>query len=353
MYLTRYLLTCLTAMLIFCSVTMTCVSYAMAADHEPTVSSEQFGAMKNLVETADQFRLLSGSQPDKAQQEYFDKAAQEKWRKRFASTFSKSPRMLVDFFAGAVIWIGGITDDQRAVVCYYNPWSDIIFLSDWQGKEQGGQLIDLTMLTGEDFRGQVLNKESAMPLWLRQPQTPGVSIAQQYRDTLKVFNHLFPPFSDKQLTLSKIKTVKGQEKSDLDFMWVRLGGRLKMFVGYLYPNNTMPLEMAVRSKISELRRVIAGNNPGELAVLVERAQPDEVQNIFLMPPQIRAKMSENLYLRQGNNALVALVNPRWPLWFIMVHLNLDNSQAKIEAVELLQFDLTAAATAVLDHEEVR
>lgn len=56
----------------------------------------------------------------------------EIWQKRFGPTFSKSPHMLIDFFAGAVIWIGGITDDQRAVVAYYNPWSDIVFISDWQ-----------------------------------------------------------------------------------------------------------------------------------------------------------------------------------------------------------------------------
>lgn len=328
---------------------------AMAAQGEPSVSTKQYGAMKGLAEQVDKFRLLAGSSPDQARQAYFDKSAQETWKKTLGPTFDKSQMMLVDFFAGAVVWIGGITDEQQGVVCYYNPWSDIVFLTDWRLTEKGGRIVDMVMLPGEDLRTEPLKQATEMPPWLKQQGAPGVSIAQQYFDTLKSFNKRFPTFSNAHLGLAAVKRTGAEEKYNLNLIFGRLGARIKMFVAYLDPKKAQPSEKAARAKILELRQAIGGREPGQLTRMVDRALPPEmVQNIFMIPPAIRGEMVENLYLRQGDKALVALVNPRWPLWFTLVHMNVMGDKAKVEALELLQFDATATVVAgVQQQKEVR
>lgn len=64
----RRLSMCLMALLFSCLVNIFCLSHSMAAENEPAVSSKQFGVMINIVENADQFHLLSGSQPSRARQ---------------------------------------------------------------------------------------------------------------------------------------------------------------------------------------------------------------------------------------------------------------------------------------------
>lgn len=311
---------------------------AKKRDQQPLVIQRQLIALDKPVNI---FRLLGGAKPQDIPKQFLSEKVRGAWDKEFVTYFGPKPMGVMDFFAGAVVWLAGLGQD-RGVAAFYNPWSDLLLVTDWRQSKGDWRVSDFAAITGETLRGEQLADDSVVPSWQRaQNAAAGVVLAQYYASTFEAFNKLCPVVSPKPVSLKTVTKAVSDRNKEIAFFVVRQQRRMAMFAKY-YQAAEGDKAKLVREEIAKLEDVIAKGDGASLSSMLEKKRPAELENIMSLPEGVRRGFQEMVYLESGDRALVALVPPRSTNWYALAHLRISGQKADIESLELLNQEMTAA-----------
>ena len=198
--------------------------------------AEQAQAGMKAAATANLFRLQAAGDVDAAVSAWGSAEFAQKWEKEINSVFSKDERIeLRDFFASAVVWVGGMKGPQ-SVVAFYSPWSDGLLLAAMTADDKKPSLTDFFFVSGESFRGEAVNPAASLALYeLKEPLI--IAVARLYSRTVPLFTSLYPPEGAPVLLPGPVKARVETQDSELVPIKTRMMIRMKMFQAYLAEPN--------------------------------------------------------------------------------------------------------------------
>ena len=109
------------------------------------------------------------------------------WKNSITPFFEGEDDQWQDFFTYAIIF-GGRINDQRNIVIYYNPWSDVGLIVGFDMVHR--QMTEFFVLTGESIRNQPTN--SNPPSWQKESQMLPYGIGRVYAQTEDALNRPLP-----------------------------------------------------------------------------------------------------------------------------------------------------------------
>jgi hypothetical protein len=260
-----------------------------------------------------------------------------KWGTKIRPYFKDQSIHWEDFFSSAIIFVGRF-EGTKAVVTFYNPWSDgaLILGIDWEKL----QIIDGVATTGETIRDEPLDEKSVFPIWQRSQSSLALSLSPVYTRTEKAIDKLFPIDGPFEVIPSDLQKRLGSQELELMPLKIRMMGRVEMFEK-LISGAKKSIEGQTREKLGPLALAIKTGSKEAFVQAVSPAQQDRMTDtIFELPPTVLGRMAPNFYLGNADGAVVALVNPEVPQWFLSVHFKIDGKGVVYaESVELYRFDL--------------
>ena len=267
----RVYLICLSLLLILVSSQLTATAPENSTTTPPESSDEKLKPVYSLAITANAFRLAAAKDAFKAIQYFGDQHVQNKWEKEIIEYFRKENVYWNDYFNFSVVWIGRVQKNQ-GVIAFYNPWTDVIMLTAWNGPVGKQKLLDFKFVSGDIFRNEELKRQIRSPYWQREKSPVVISLAKQYNSTLTVFNSLYPLFGEFLLIPSDLKKRAAETEPSLLIMQTRLTDRITMFADYLKPKNIESPATVISSKINQIQKYIRN---GDVNSILDYTSPKQ------------------------------------------------------------------------------
>ena len=303
---------------------------------KPTAEQVGTGVMAGM--TANMFRLHAAVDVDAAVAKWGDESFRQKWEAEVNALFSRQERFeLHDFFASAVVWVGGSKGTQ-SVTGFYSPWVDgLLVLAMDRTAEKTPALTDFAFISGESLRGvEDLSPRQALALYdLKEPLI--VAVSRYYAPSAALFAALYPPQGEPVLLPAALKARADSQAGELMLLKARMAVRMKMFRDYLDKANHGWL---VQSGVL-MHALKAGDKEKLLAFLSERQPPALAETICLLDPSIRKDFGPVYFARAPEGVVVGYVNPSAPRWLIEATFQGPAPAPRSARVELLDLELGA------------
>lgn len=261
-----------------------------------------------------------------------------KWNEKFTPFFDEDEDIQWnDFFSSAIIFAGRI-ESPRAVVVYYNPWSDLAFIIgiDFEGQ----QILDGFALSGETLRGETLDETMVVPAWMKIQSSLPVALGRTYVKTEQAINQLYPLEAKYELLPKPLGDRVAPLEEELAPVKIRMTGRMEMFKDLL-EMEPGSFENQARQQLRKVMEPIRTGDKSAFQSMMSTGQsPAMTENLFRLPPAILARMAPNLFLVRPEGAVAALVSPETPQFFVSVHLVPSATGGVVmDSVEIHQFEL--------------
>jgi hypothetical protein len=305
-------------------------------------SQEALESVFSFALSANAFRLTAAKDAAKAIDIAGSPDVKTKWRDTIRANFGEQNLIWNDFFNNAVIWIGRIQGTQ-GVVGFYNPWLDVIMLSQWQGPVQDQRLLDFEFIIGETWRAERTEEGVRVPHWQREHAIVTVSLAKYYHASLGVFNSFYPLKGEFVFLPRQLKDRMSDYKLDLVVFHTRATDRISMFTGYLQPKESVTTTTAIREQVDALRSAMStGDRVGISAIVASQIRADVVNWIAQLPQTVRSTLFPAHYYVKDNRAVVTLVSPFSPKWFVAAYFQIDAQEPQLETIELCELEVAKA-----------
>lgn len=147
----------------------------------PVQSQAELIRLTTLLVAANRFKQISLGDYEKALVMFATEDAIAKFREFNKHIWVEtSPKMGWSYFMSSSVHAVGGAGRQQPLVAFYNPWSDVFLITEWQIDQAVPRLVDAEMLMGDWLREG--NQLSPVPHWLRtdifKPAALGASVAQ-------------------------------------------------------------------------------------------------------------------------------------------------------------------------------
>jgi hypothetical protein len=202
-------------------------------------------------------------------------------------------------------------------------------------------LVDFVLITGETWRGEAFDEKSGLPAWTREDTDLRAALARRYHATQDLFSESYPLAGALELLPEKVRArLKNPPAVEWTWIEVRLLQRIEMYQRLLLPSAGPP-EKAVMVKIAELQAALAKGDRDQLQALFPKDQdPAVVKNAALLPQDARKGLQPVFYNRREGEALLVLSSPVWPRWYLPVALNCGPTDAKLNFMQVCDFELS-------------
>ena len=317
-----------------------CAFWVGGADAPARPTGEQVGTAALAGMTANLFRLHAAVNVDAAVAKWGGEAFQKKWAAEVLPFFSPAERLqLHDFFADAVVWVGGFRG-ARSVAGFYSPWADgLLVVALDRSDEKRPALADFAFVSGESLRGEKeLSPGQALALYdLKEPLI--IAVSRLYAPSAAAFAELYPPLGEPALLPAALKARADATAGELLLIKARLTVRLKMFRDYLSEANRGWL---VQSGVL-MHALKAGDKERLLAFLSERQPAALAETVCQLDPSIRSDFGPAYFARAKEGVVVGYVNPSAPRWLLEATFQGASPGPRCARIELLDLELGAQA----------
>lgn len=230
--------------------------------------------------------------------------------------------------------------NTSALVLLYNPWNDVLFVSEWQVFDENLLITDLELLTADflEFDGSPVALVDA--LWLRlEGETPIDNLYQQSDKRMELFDDLWST----QLGPGNWREVLTSLKSIESIIPEQAVVALRLKNQYL---NLMDLtkseEMIILRKpvVDYLQRLNSGLE-GVIEILMDgSATTDETSNIMMnISPELWENSSVQTVLKVETGAFVFVSSPKLPKYFLSFYFEfISKKKLQIKRLDLCSFE---------------
>lgn len=289
------------------------------------------------IQIANDFRLLAAAQLQPALDRFASSAMREQWEREIAPFFKGDEDQWNEFFSNAVIMSGRLTP-ARAVVIFYNVWSDVALVCGVDLAQR--KITEFFVLGGERFRGEDYHEKSGLPAWMRLDASLAHAIARAYSPTEKAIAALYPLEAPYELLPAGLKRRLVTQKEELLPVKIRMHERVGALVRFV-ADKTDPEAQALLPLLLKLLQSLKKGDVAAFARLVSPAQDRQLQaDIFNLPAELRTRMGPCFYFQRPAGAVCALSSPTAPGWFLTVHFTRSApAQYRLDRVELYNLNL--------------
>ncbi len=304
------------------------------------ISEKTLNSIFKLVLTANTFRLAAAKDVKESIEIAGIEEVKKKWQSIISEQFGEQKTIWNDFFNNSIIWIGRLEEDQ-GVVAFYNPWIDVIMISCWRGPVEDQKLLDFEFITGETWRGEELKEDARVPAWQREEAPVTVSLAKYYHASLKIFQSLYPLEGNFVFLSGNLKKSIRDREPDLLILHARASDRISMFAEYLQPKSQVAQKNNIRNIVNALRNAISNAEQTTILQLTSKQQKERIVNsIVQLPQEVRSTLYPTYFYHGVNRAVVVLVSPIFPKWFIASYFfELDAGKVHMDTIELCEIEL--------------
>lgn len=296
-----------------------------------------------LTLTANRFRLKAAGKATEAISQFGTRECARLWDTDVKPLFTSIDMELGDFFSNAVLLIGRI-DGFRAVVAFYNPWSDGLCLTEWGRQSSKLEIRQTLFLTGETWRGELSDpNEHYLPKWQRSGETLARALMDPYTETTRLFDRDYPIDGEFLLFPERLQGIQSEDgqRDQLGVLRSRLEFRMVMFKEFLEAPAESDTGLLRRTAVS-INRMISSGKKDELEALVKGRQSQAMMDgLFNASESVRSRLSYNCMMLQGNRGIVTMVNPLYPQWFVVLYIDIDvqDGQGLLDSLEMHKFEL--------------
>ncbi len=100
------------------------------------------------------------------------------------------------YFFETSIWSLSFPSTTTVVAVYYQPWSDVVLVTEWTRKEGGTTLTDADLIMGDALRNLSKPPYEIEPHWLRSPLPSNLAAGISSARTVKGFEKIFSPLNN-------------------------------------------------------------------------------------------------------------------------------------------------------------
>jgi hypothetical protein len=305
----------------------------LAKGGEDMKDAQMVTAATKMMVMADLFRTQSMTNSALTVSRMGTEVCAKKWTAEIVSKIGEKREMVfADFFAGAVVYMGALTN-EKSVVGFYNPWTDAILLGALQVQGDAPAVMeDFIFVTGESFRGAPLQK-GEMLLALYRPEKPlMIELATRVAKTKSLFDKRYPLHGDAPLLVQDLKASMQPQEVEWAYILARQSYRMTMFAALTKQENR-PLYLQMGKLLRSL-----DNDMTTLDKTVSTQQrPAALETIKLLPLSLRKNLAPHYIIQAKDGAIIGFVNPEFPRWVIIANLKgapTSERDATIEAFDL-------------------
>jgi hypothetical protein len=311
-----------------------------------------FKWVMSLPFRANIFRLtVAAKGMPQALEEYGTDACRKYWNDLFQKPFDKARALhIVDFFNSAIVFVGRAKNGQEAVVAFYNPWVDALFVTEWVGGFNAQKMNRMMLASGDLFRGDP--NVIAQTQWQRTQRPAIQGLRLQYSETEDAFNEAYPVLGDYQYLPKRLlsKLEPQAQAQQIILLHARMVARMKTLHEFITEKNNHKI-LRVKSLWQDAQSAIRKGDRQALSQLIRGDQDQAMLDALFVEGDSARKVRENLsfngcYTNDWSQALVMLVPNQKPLFFVMLHIGTHRDEGvRLEAVHVYDFSLLRNLTA--------
>ena len=290
------------------------------------------------------FRLKASSQPGQAIREIASSECFADWTNRVVSKFDNPDLKWADFFCYAINLIGRV-DEDRAVVAFYNPWLDVMLLSEWNKTQNHFKITQWFLCSGESFRGEAIELDNpTLPKWQRDNESLAQTIGNTFGQTRGIFSSQYPTEAKFVFLVPSLETHADRDNQNKEISLInqRMTFRVQSFKGFFDadPASDIASLGILASKIRQL--IESGSRVGLEALARGNLDTKMMDLLFNSDDRYRNRLAYNSVIFRYKQAVVVLANPVFPDSFIVLELGVDGDSGRLDNVEVCKFGTYAA-----------
>jgi len=289
-----------------------------------------------VTDLADRIRRGCVLDMTAAVQTYGSPTFQTDWTRGITRVFKSQETSWQTFFSSAAVF-GGRMDISRAVVIYYNPWSDVALVVGLDLEQE--TMTEFSIMVGERLRGEPLPEKSDTPAWQADAGRLSLAVGAVFLRTETAVDGLYALEDPYELLPQALKSRLLSRETEM----VPVKGRMFWHAAVLQelekpdPGSSA---VGVHKDLETLLGALKAGDKTAFERVVSGAQdPRMTQLIFDLPAVNRSRLSPVFYRSDDRGTVAVLSNPQTPLWFLTVPFFQEDGNLRPASVELNKFSL--------------